>query len=113
MIRIADGLTDDSDFLVLLTSLTRGLIARFNPDQVWIIHIDNWFDHKWLKFSGLGAVPSKLPRMFETPGVPVDSLASMKVPFHQEKLTFPPFTPNRILAQWSYARTDKGYTVLP
>ena len=63
MIRIADGLTDDSDFLGLLGSLVGGLVARLNPEEVWIVHIDNWFDHKWLEFSGTGTVPSKLPRM--------------------------------------------------
>jgi hypothetical protein len=97
MIRIADGLTDDSDFLGLLGSLVGGLVARLNPEEVWIVHIDNWFDHKWLEFSGTGTVPSKLPRMFKTLGIPPDMLASDKVAFYKKKVTFPPFTPNRIL----------------
>lgn len=113
MIRIADGLTDDSDFLGLLGSLVGGLITRFNPAEVWIVHIDNWFDHKWLEFSGTGTVPSKLPRMFETLDIPPDMLASDKVTFYQKKVTFPPFTPNRILGQWSYVRTLDGYTEAP
>ena len=113
MIRIADGLTDDSDFLGLLASLVGGLVARSNPAEVWIVHIDNWFDHKWLEFSGTGTVPSKLPRMFETLGIPPDMLDSDKVAFYQKKVTFPPFTPNRILGQWSYARTVDGYAEMP
>jgi hypothetical protein len=110
MIRIADGLTDDSDFLGLLSSLVGGLVARLNPEEVWIVHIDNWFDHKWLEFSGNGSVASGIPPILL--GRP-DALSSVKFSFYQEKLTFPPFTPNRILGQWSYVLTLDGYTEVP
>jgi hypothetical protein len=112
MIRIAGRLTDDCGFLDLLTTLTRELVTRFNPDQVWVIHIDNWFDHTWLKFSGNGAIASNFPSMFGLP-VHLDRFTSVKFSFYQEKLTFPPFTPNRILGQWSYARTLDGYREVP
>jgi hypothetical protein len=48
-------------------------------------------------------------------GLPVhlDRFTSVKFSFYKEKLRFPPFTPNRILGQWSYARTLDGYTEVP
>jgi hypothetical protein len=112
MIRMVDGLTDDSGFLDLLNSLTSALLARFKPHQVWVIHIDNWFDHKWLKFSGNGAIASNFPSMFGLT-LYLDSFTSVKTEFYQDKLTFPPFTPNRVLGQWSYTRTFDGYLEQP
>src|SRR4029077_9455084 len=40
---------------------------------------------------------------------------SVKVEVYQDKLTFPPFTPNRVLGQWSYIRIGDDYreTTLP
>jgi len=33
--------------------------------------------------------------------------------FYQDKLTFPPFTPNRVLGQWSFIRIDDHYAEAP
>ena len=33
--------------------------------------------------------------------------------FYQDKVTFPPFTPNRVLAQWSFARRGQNYVEVP
>ena len=61
-------------------------------EEVFIIEIKNWFDHKWLKFSGIGRVPFRLSPQDSHPQVALDE-------FFQDKITFPPFTPNRILRQ--------------
>jgi hypothetical protein len=79
--QIAAGETDDPQFITLLNSLVRGLIREDTPQELWIIQIDNWFDHKWLRY--------------------------------QDKLTFPPFTPNRVLGQWSFVRIDDHYAEAP
>lgn len=79
-IRLTAGKTDDPRFITVLNSLIHGLIAEPAPDEFWILQIDNWFDHKWLGF-GMGLM---------TPNIQV------------EKLTFPPFTPNRVMGQFSY-----------
>ena len=60
-IQIAAGETDDLQFITLLNSLVRGLITEETPQERWIIQIDNWFDHKWLRFSGIGTVDFKFP----------------------------------------------------
>ena len=62
-INVPVGETDDPYFIVLLNSLVNGLVNSETPDGIWIIHIDNWFDHKWLRFSGIGSVDFRLPFM--------------------------------------------------
>ncbi len=54
--QIGVGETDDPYFIELLNRLIRALVIRVAPQQLWIIQIDNWFDHKWLRFSGIGTV---------------------------------------------------------
>jgi hypothetical protein len=101
---IPSGLTDDNDFVELFNSMLTRLLAELAPQKLWVIQIDNWFDHKWLRFSGNGAVASNIP---------MDRLASVKVEFHQDKLTFPPFSPNRVLGQWSFVRSGDSYVEAP
>ena len=104
MTQLVPGETDDPLFIELLNSFVGGLLVHRNPEVLWLIQIDNWFDHKWLKFSGNGLVASDIPlAMYDT----------VKAESYQEKLTFPPFTPNRIMAQWSYVRTGDDYIEAP
>jgi hypothetical protein len=92
--------SDDPGFVVLLDSLVSAVVASHKPTNVWLIRIDNWFDHKWLKFSGYGLVASDIP---------LDRWDTVKAEFHQEKITFPPFTPNRVISQCSYVRKGEAY----
>jgi len=104
MIQIAPGETDDPSFIDLLNSLVSGLLADHAIEKLWIIQIDNWFDHKWLRFSGMGAIASEIP---------VDRYDTVKAESYQEKVTFPPFTPNRVMSQWSYLRAGADYIEAP
>jgi hypothetical protein len=64
-ISIPSGLTDDNDFVNLLNALLNALLVQQNPDQLWVIQIDNWFDHKWLSETLASAVvqfPNRRPR---------------------------------------------------
>lgn|SRR5215469_10860709 len=46
---------DDPNFIAIVNSVAYGMGRRSGaPNELWIIHIDNWFDHKWLRFSGTG-----------------------------------------------------------
>ena len=102
--QVAVGETDDPGFIALLNSLVQGLISNRAPEELWIIQIDNWFDHKWLGFSGMGAVASNIP---------IDRYDTVKAESYQEKLTFPPFTPNRVVEQFSYVRVGNEYAESP
>jgi len=98
---IKPGETDDPYFIERLNLLVSGLMSRSTPEEVWVIQIDNWFDHKWLKFSGIGKVNFPWPPYSERLGA-LD-------PFYQDKVTFPPFNPNRIWCQWSFKREGDRY----
>jgi hypothetical protein len=104
--KIDVGETDDPYFIALLDSLLSGLKKRDAPEGFWIIQIDNWFDHKWLRFSGIGSVYFRFPAFMNRPDAALDE-------FYQDKVTFPPFTPNRVMAQWSYARVGDDYVEVP
>ncbi len=105
-IKVAAGETDDPQFITLLNSLVGGLIEEDAPQELWIIQIDNWFDHKWLRFSGIGTVDFQFPAFMNRYDGALDE-------FYQDKVTFPPFTPNRILGQWSFVRVNDDYSEEP
>jgi hypothetical protein len=106
-VSIPSGLTDDNDFIDLLNLLVNGLLIQQTPEQLWVIQIDNWFDHKWLRYSGSGIVASPFPANWTSSFM--DRFTSVKEQFWQDKLTFPPFAPNRVTGQWSFLRSDQEY----
>lgn len=110
-VTIPSGLTDDNDFIDVLNSLLKGLLNQQAPEELWVIQIDNWFDHKWLRYSGSGSIPSKFPASWSTSFM--DRFASVKEQFWQDKLTFPPFAPDRVLGQWSFLRSNQDYVEAP
>jgi len=106
---IPSGLTDDNDFVALVGAVVSGVVAENQVDQVWIIQIDNWFDHKWLRFSGNRAIASPMFAGVWTTTPLFDRLDTVKEPHSRSKLTFPPFSPGRILGQWSFVRDSRGH----
>jgi hypothetical protein len=87
MLRCEPGPDDDCDFIGLVTRLIAGALSAHQPRYARLFKIDNWFDHKWLGFSGkaLGAV-----------GV------------WNDRLTLPPFVANRVVHQWNWERDENG-----
>jgi hypothetical protein len=83
--------TDDPEFIAIVERMATRLFRQGGYEEVFIIEIKNWFDHKWLKFSGIGRAPYH-HILDSQPQVALDE-------FFQEKVTFPPFTPDRILRQ--------------
>ena len=92
---------DDGGFISLLERLITKLDNQYDPEQVFVIHIKNWFDHKWLQFSDKGVV------RFDHLGDWRPDVALSD--FFRDIITFPPFTPNRILSQtaWALAETRR------
>jgi len=72
---------DDPGFVRLVSQILDSLVLQRAPDILAIIKVDNWFDHKWLNFSG---------KMLGALGV------------WKQPLTIPPFHPNRIKVQMVY-----------
>ncbi|HSE23811.1 MAG TPA: hypothetical protein VLB68_19230, partial [Pyrinomonadaceae bacterium] len=47
---------DDPQFVELVKQVISACVNESIPNKVFVIKIDNWFDHKWLGFSGKGRV---------------------------------------------------------
>ena len=83
---------DAPRFLAIVKSAAAGIAAASRPRRLYLIHIDNWFDHKWLDFAGQA----------------VDGLGIWR---HGEQLTIPPFVRNRVLDQrcWGFDRARQVF----
>src|SRR5262249_30418087 len=80
--------TDDLGLLREIDKLLFGLVSVHKPAQLYVVCIDNWFNHNWLEFSG---------KMLGALGV------------WKDPLTLPPFVPNRVLQQQCFIREDSNY----
>jgi hypothetical protein len=88
---------DDPAFLNCVDRVIAALIKRHAPEELYLVRIANWFDYKWLRFSGIGRVPFN--------GLSIHTALDE---FKQEQLTFPPFTPNRVVTQHYFGRGRGG-----
>lgn len=89
MINIKKTENDDYDFIIQLQILSNEIINNFKTNEVYLFRVDNWFDKKWINFTGkvLGAVGTWN---------------------YQNELRIPPFTPNRIEEQLFYRKDING-----
>ena len=76
--RVYPETDDDPAFLTLLDQIIERLIESKHPNDVYIVRVKNWFDHKWLKFSGKGIID--FPQ-----GYPFRDVALTE--FHQEQVS--------------------------
>jgi hypothetical protein len=78
MIELTAFANDDPRFLDLARRIVNGAIALLGVPEVYLVHVDNWFDHKWLGWWSNWE--------------------------HKQPTTLyvPPFNPNRVLAQQHY-----------
>lgn len=86
---IRDG--DCPEFIEALECFIHRLINAYDLPQLFIVRVDNWFDHKWLGFSGktFDLYDIKFPDITFSPPVWKEG----------NDVTFPPFSPNRIIEQ--------------
>ena len=89
MIKLKTDNTDDSGFIEIVESVIGNLILSFNPNEVSIIRIKNWFDHKWLNYSG-----KKIKKYDTGTGAMIPFVLE---PYWGKEITIPPFNPNRVL----------------
>ncbi len=94
MIELVPSEHDDPAFLQLAQRIVNGAVAALEVREVYLVHIDNWFDHKWLGFWSRGE-NRELTRLY-----------------------VPPFNPNRVRSEkhfnwdanssrWTLAGQDK------
>lgn len=80
---------DAPEFIILLNKVIGTLVWQYRVKEVCIVRIKNWFDHKWLNFSGKAIVP------FE--GL-FDKHSAFEEKW-QDQITVPPFHPKRVLSE--------------
>jgi len=51
MIELHQTDEDDINFTNRMRKIVLGALLLYKPQEVYVVHIDNWFDWKWLPFS--------------------------------------------------------------
>jgi hypothetical protein len=89
---------DAPQFIELVSRAISGELEARAVRGLFVVRIDNWFDHKWLYYSGKAAYD---------PDTALDE-------FHRKgrQSWFPPFTPNRVIAQECFRIDQYGSYVL-
>jgi hypothetical protein len=87
MISLNQTESDDPNFIELVSQIACGAIECYEPDHVYVIQIDNWFDHKWKNFAGVTYLQLSVWR--------------------SDPLRVPPFDPDRVVNQ-RYFYKDKN-----
>ncbi len=86
---------DSYDFIDIISQIINGFADKYDIDEICTIKIKNWFDKKWLNYSGKGIIH------FEETTHP-DNVALSN--FWKNKITVPPFNPNRVLTEQTFYR---------
>lgn len=104
--------SDDPAFVGLVEKVVRNLDTEFHPKEFLVIEIKNWFDHKWLKFSGRTTVAFP-ERGVDLPRTGACRIESALEESFREKITFPPFNPSRVIREqrWAYDTSAKRHLV--
>lgn len=92
---------DDLAFIRLLKGVVEKILGETESYELYVVAIDNWFDHKWLRFSGIGVVPFEFPAFMNRE----DALGE----FRQDHVTLPPFSPKRVICQSYFHRQGAAY----
>ena len=89
MIELVPAEHDDLPFLSLARRIVNGAVAALETRDVFVVHVDSWFDHKWL-------------RWWSRKG---------------EELRVPTFTPNRVRSEkrfvWDVDKSAWTFVGLP
>src|SRR5437868_4087743 len=48
MLELIPSEYDDVAFLSLVQRIVNGAVAALHVREIYLVHVDNWFDHKWL-----------------------------------------------------------------
>lgn len=90
---------DSPAFIIILDEIINRIIVRDDIAEISVVRIKNWFDHKWLNYSGKGVIHYKMTTH-------PDEVALTD--FWKEKITVPPFNPNRVLSELSFHKHATG-----
>ena len=79
---------DNPNFILNCEKIIQSRINLWNPTDIFVNRIDNWFDQKWMEFSGT---------------------IMHEVSIWKEETTIPPFHPNRVESSDFYQKIAELY----
>jgi hypothetical protein len=82
---------DAAEFIHHVNAIMDSLISEYDVSEVVFVKIKNWFDHKWLNYSGKSI--SHFPR----PGVLDSGREESLDNAWLKEITIPPFNPSRVI----------------
>ena len=96
---------DDTEFIQGLTRLVSEAIRQYNPVEIFLIRVDNWFDVKWFAFAGKAKIEINTG---------IDAINSEVRAFWEDgnDVTIPPFVPHRIVEQLHMKYLNKSLSLL-
>ncbi len=97
-IRVEAG--DAPEFIEMVNSIMGLLVFQYTIQEVVFVKIKNWFDHKWLNYSGKSVVP------FHSGGI-LESGTALREEW-REQVTIPPFHPKRIIYSKFFQKQPTG-----
>jgi hypothetical protein len=95
MISLPRDSHDDPAFLEIVSRITNSALQQTKANRLYLVRLDNWFDHKWLGYSG--------------------GNEHRKGALGGPDLRIPAFVPNRVVAETLWVRKDESYepTLIP
>jgi hypothetical protein len=84
--------TDDPNFISEANRALSEKIAEFKPIELFVTYINNWFDLKWLKFSG--------------------TIMHEIAIWEWQDVTVPPFNPNRVIYSKKFTKFKDAYHII-
>lgn len=81
---------DNPNFIFNCEKIIQNQINLWNPTEIYVTRIDNWFDGKWMNYAG----------------TELHAISSWNF---QDILTIPPFHPNRVESSEFYKKTSEHY----
>ena len=89
MIEIPFNTKDNPEYVKNVERIFKDRIGKWTPKDLYITRIDNWFDEKWVKFSGTIMHEISIHKLVD--------------------ITVPPFHPNRVEKFDFYRKVNGGY----
>ena len=94
---------DDSNaFISLINYTIDNIIHEYDVKEIVYVKIENWFDHKWLNYSGNSVIK------FDFGGLEALQRDAALQPEWREKISIPPFNPNRVVYSKYYLTKATG-----
>ena len=95
-IKIEEG--DAPEFIHMVNTIMETMVFQYSIKEIVFVKIKNWFDHKWLNYSGKTVVP------FDFGGLIERDVALENV--WRDKISIPPFNPKRVIYNKYFIKED-------